>query len=230
MNLTFEIENQILKRTDKLTIVKNSRNIIKSSFTFSNEVWEDINKFVVFTDSWGEQFVSHLGRLDVCSCSIPQDCLKGTYFKVSVYGGDLITTNDVIIILQDSNYKHHHRPQLGHCEHHHEKDIFVDIFDMLDTKIDSVLLADGCLQLYSNDRLVDSVCFNFSVDDAQILERITEIDSSISIINENITNLESALDAKSDLNHHHILSDIDDSEDLLSISMFNQAILDELDE
>ena len=224
INLTFEIENQLLKRTDKLTIVRNSRNIIKSSFTFDTEIWEDINKFVIFTDSWGEQSVTHLGKVNKCSCIIPSSCLKGTHFKVSVYGGDLITTNDVTIILQDSSYKHHHhRPQSGHCEHSHDKDIFVDIFDRLDTKIDGVLFADGCLQLYSNDELVDSVCFNYTVDDAQLIERITEIDSSIK-------NLESALDNKSDINHQHVKNDIDGLDDLLSISEFNQVILDELDE
>lgn len=165
----FTINNQILKRTDTTTIISKSKNIIKTLFTFNGNIWEDNNRFAIFTDSWDKKTTIHLGKSSVCSCIVPSSCLEGTYFKISVYGGDLITTNDVTIPLNSSGYtKHHH-----HCEHEH-KDIFVDIFDRLDKNIDNIIFIDNCLQCYSNDELVDSVCLNGFVDETQLSELIQD--------------------------------------------------------
>lgn len=169
----YTITDQILERTDKNTIVAKSKNIVKTSFCFQGSLWNDIDKFAIFTDSWGNKTTIHLGKADLCSCIVPDGCLSGTFFKITVYGGDLITTNDVTIPLMNSGYTehHHHTNDCGH----NEKDIFVDIFDRLDKTVNNIAVVDKCLQCYCDDKLVDSVCLNNFVDETQLNELIQEI-------------------------------------------------------
>lgn len=169
----FTANNQILKRTDTTTIISKAKNIIKTSFSFNGDIWDNINKFAIFTDSWGHKTTIHLGKSIICSCIIPASCLDGSHFKVCVYGGDLVTTNDVTIPLSSTGYsKHHHHHE--DCKPYVGKDIFVDIFDRLDTKIEDIIFQDNCLQLYANGELIDSVCLNGLVDDAHLNELIQE--------------------------------------------------------
>lgn len=169
----YTINDQILERTDDTTIIAQSKNIVKTLFHFNGTIWDNIDKFAIFTDSWGNKTTIHLGKAETCSCIIPNGCLNGTFFKLTVYGGDLITTNDVTIPLMSSGYtKHHHHT--NNCGHD-EKDIFVDIFTRLDNTIDNIVVVDKCLQCYSNDKLVDSVCLNSFVDEAQLDELIQSI-------------------------------------------------------
>ena len=131
----YTVTDQLLERTDKTTLIAKSKNIVKTSFCFQGSLWHDVNKFAIFTDSWGNKTTIHLGKADLCSCIVPDSCLTGTFFKITVYGGDLITTKNVTIPLMSSGYtKHHHHT--NNCGHD-EKDIFVDIFDRLDNVIDS---------------------------------------------------------------------------------------------
>ncbi|MBR0272352.1 MAG: hypothetical protein IJQ68_10275 [Methanobrevibacter sp.] len=177
----FTVNNQQLKRTDTIVIVQNAKNIIKTFFSFNGEIWENINKFAIFTDSWGNKITTHLGKSCKCSCIVPASCLNGTYFKVTVYGGDLVTTNDVTIPLMKSGYsKHHHQ----HECHHEHKDIFVDIFDKLDKKIDDILVIDNSIQCYSDGELIDSVSLNglnSFVDETRFNELIQDYVSKIEL-------------------------------------------------
>ena len=67
----FTVNNQILKRTDTTTIISKAKNIIKTSFSFNGTIWADINKFAIFTDSWGAKTTIHLGKSNICSSIIP---------------------------------------------------------------------------------------------------------------------------------------------------------------
>ena len=176
MNLEFKLENQILKRTDNETIVARSKNFYKCKFQFDEEFWDNLNKFAIFEDSWGKKTTVHLGNtIGVLSCIIPDFVLKGTFFKVSVYGGDLITTNTVSIPLTQSGY--------GRNNHSCNKDIFVEIFDKLDSKIEEIGFSDNALHIFNDGELVDSICLDFA-NETQIKELMQEqmdlIDSKLS--------------------------------------------------
>lgn len=167
------INDQIMKRTDTDNIIiSKSKNIVKTTFTFEGSIWNDVNKFAIFTNSWGDKKTIHLGTANICSCIVPNDCLNGTFFKVTVYGGDLITCNEVTIPLKSSGYtkNHHHSNDCGH----EAKDIFVEIFERLDKSIDDIVVVDRCLQCYSNGELVDSVCLDY-VDEARLQELIQNV-------------------------------------------------------
>ena len=168
IEIQLKTENQRLTRTDKTTIVDHSKNIIKARFTIEGEVWDGIDKFAIFTDAFENKTTVHLGTESICSCVVPASCLKTSFFKIIVYGGDLILTNYVTIPLVESGYtrKHHEHDCDG-------KDIFVEIFESLKSKIDNIIFADGCLQIFSNGQLVDSVYLPF-VEEAHVRELIDE--------------------------------------------------------
>lgn len=165
MNLEFVINNQILKRIDSQDVVSKNHNIYKCRFIFEEDSdWDEVNKFVIFTDGWGSSTTVHLGKSsNILSCLVPDNVLKGSYFKISVYGGDLLTTNNVSVSLIESGYRKHKH---GGCDKHH-KDVFVEIFDRLDTAIDSAVYENHCIHLFSRDSLIESVYLPF-IDETEI--------------------------------------------------------------
>ena len=153
--LEFEIHNQTLIRVDSQDVINKNKNVYKCIFTFEEDSeWMPLNKFVIFTDGWGNSTTQHLGNnSNILSCLIPDKVLSGSYFKISIYAGDLITTNQISVGLIQSGYKHRRH---GHC-HHNEKDIFVEIFENLDQTIDSIFYENHTLHLYHRDTLLESV-------------------------------------------------------------------------
>lgn len=185
--LEFEVHNQILTRIDSQDVMNKNKNVYKCRFTFEEDSdWIDANKFVIFKDGWGNSSTVHLGKDgDVLACLVPKEVLRGSYFQVSIYAGDLITTNNVSVALIQSGYvekrhschPHGHYPydkpypHLHHPHHHshnhcHDKeDIFVEIFDRLDNCVDSIVYDNNTLHLFSKDSLVESIYLPFINED-----------------------------------------------------------------
>ena len=152
VNIEFTINDQILSRKGHKPVVKRNSNVYQAKFTFESEGWDNIHKFALFTDGWGHRETVYLGKgSSVLTCVIPSKVLQGSHFKVSVYSGELITTNSIVIYLEDSDQHRH-----GGCDNH-RKDIFVEIFDRLDKTIDSIAFSDNCLHLFNQDVLIESV-------------------------------------------------------------------------
>ena len=160
MNLEFDVNNtQKLTRTDTTEVVSKNYNTYRCRFTFSDE-WIDLNKFVIFRDGWGETTTVHIGKgSHILCCMIPDNVLDGTHFKVMVYGGDLLSTNNVSIPLVTSGYMNGLSDPT--CTRK-QKDIFIEIFDELDAKIDSIVYNNHCLNLFCKDKLVESVYLPFA--------------------------------------------------------------------
>ena len=150
--LNFEINNQIIKRLDDNILVNKSKNYVKCSFEFKTEDWQELPKFALFKDDWGNTYRTHLGTGCTFECAVPHDALRGTSFKVSVYGGDLVTTNELRVLLIPSGYTT--RIATASPE---EKDVFVEIFEELQTKIDKVIYEDNCIRCYAGDELLCEV-------------------------------------------------------------------------
>lgn len=190
--LEFEVHNQILERIDSQDIVNMNKNIYKCRFTFEEESeWANANKFVIFTDGWGNSSTVHLGKeSNVLSCLVPDKVLRGSYFQVSVYAGDLVTTNNVSIALIQSGYNrengftphpvHHHPNRYYHpAPHHHEyccndEDIFVEIFDRLDNSIDSIIYDNNTLHLFCREKLMESIYLPF-VSNQEVQELVNDL-------------------------------------------------------
>lgn len=100
MLLTFNVEKQIIMRTDTEKVVTNSMNYLYACFTFSEE-WTG-EKTAVFT----AQKKTYNALLDENNtCLVPWEVLTGSIFTVSVFCGDLITANKVIIYTIPSGYE-----------------------------------------------------------------------------------------------------------------------------
>lgn len=179
VTIELEVNNQLLRRVDDETILSKSKNIQKTLFHFKNpEFYQGLNIFAIFTDSWGEKTTIHLGKnATELSSIIPSRVLKGTYFKISLYAGDLIATNNVTIPLLGSGYSSSYQ----HGCSREGKDIFVEIFDKIDGKINTISFTGKCLELYSESELLDSVCLNGLVDEAYLDELMQEYVTKIEL-------------------------------------------------
>ena len=212
MELKFSIENQIIKRTDNEIIVNKARNIIQATFTF-NEIWNDNEKIVIFKDDKGQSIREYLGRVGASyTINVPGNVLRGRYFSVSVYAGDLLTTNAVIVYLKESGYtKYHHK----HKHHPHgdddAKDVFVDIYEKIYSCFDSVDFKDSALNFYSDGVLLYSVDLH-GADEETIRAWIAEADLRFASI-------ETALNGKADKIHTHLSRDVTDLNDSMDGEM-----------
>lgn len=121
--IEFKVEEQTLTRVDSQQIINEEDTDYKCQFTFDEESeWLTQNKFAIFTDGWGNNSIQHLGRdKPIVTCTIPKKMLQGTYFKISIQGGHLTTTNTVSIALVQTGYTYHEHqqyipPPLCDCE------------------------------------------------------------------------------------------------------------------
>ena len=95
MNLEFSIDKQIIKFANRADskVVEKSKNYLHAKFTFSEE-WNGLAKTAIFTPAKEKPYVV---LLENDSCKIPWEAIKYPYFKVSVFGGDLITVNETTV-------------------------------------------------------------------------------------------------------------------------------------
>lgn len=105
IKLKFNVENTELQRIDDTPIISKSKHSHKAIFEFTGDIWRGQEKIAIFTDSWGNSRRAYLGKYKKCKCIIPDKVLKGTSLTITVYGGDLVTTNEVTIPLVYSSYK-----------------------------------------------------------------------------------------------------------------------------
>lgn len=151
IELNFTVENQLLNRIGSKVIVNKSKNLI-CNFSFKTDEWLGIDKFAIFKDDEDVAYNIYLGTDCDCSCTIPNDVLNGDLFKISVYGGNLITTTEKTVILLSSGYTTDIQPvnDTG-------VDVFSQIFSSLNNKIDNVSYNNGLLSFKIGDRELVSI-------------------------------------------------------------------------
>ena len=138
MDLYFEINNQLLSQTgkEKPILVNKSRNYITCNFTFKTSEWEGLNKFAIFKNEDDEAYEVYLGTSCQCDCVIPSKALTGDYFLVSLYGGNLITTDERRVVLLKAGYTKDISPVQDY-----DTDIFVYMLERLEGKADDADLS-----------------------------------------------------------------------------------------
>lgn len=107
--LTFDVNKQILKRTDNNVAIADSVDFLTATFTFSEE-WENCSKTVIF------RFCHTVKSLilENDSCIVPWEVIKSGGFDISVmgvYGSVLITTNMVNVPCGASGYAEGEAPE-----------------------------------------------------------------------------------------------------------------------
>lgn len=100
--LQFTVKNQTIKRIDEFTVIAGSIDYLYASFSFETEEWEGFTKTALFIK--GDKAYSVLIG-DNGECLVPWEVLTGKGFvRVSVFGGQLITTNLVEIFVAPTGY------------------------------------------------------------------------------------------------------------------------------
>lgn len=100
MDIVFDVKNQILVRTDANNIVADSKNYLRAIFNFSSD-WQGKTKTATFKSN-NLVYSQILDESD--SCDVPWEVINSGYMEVSVFGGDLITTNPVLVKIISSGY------------------------------------------------------------------------------------------------------------------------------
>ncbi len=100
--LKFNVENQMIKRTDSFLPVADSRNYLKAEFKTSDE-WQGA---ITAVFGYGGCFYRVLLDGDNC-CTVPWEVIKAPLFTVSLFCGDesLITANMVDVTVEPSGMK-----------------------------------------------------------------------------------------------------------------------------
>lgn len=103
MILSFDVENQTLKRKDENKIVEKSKNYVHAIFFFSEE-WDDTQKAAII-ENGGMRFKVYIENNE---CDIPNRAVSHDGFTITIVGEDeekniTITTTDLFIAVQKNN-------------------------------------------------------------------------------------------------------------------------------
>lgn len=101
--LHFNVNNQIIERTDTFVPVRSSKNYLYAEFDFQTDDWNGKSKTVLFRSGDNEPVPVLLGETN--TCFVPAEVLTGTSFSVSIIAGNLITANMVVVKLYESGYR-----------------------------------------------------------------------------------------------------------------------------
>lgn len=123
MNIIFRVDNQRICRIDKNTVIADSRNYLYAKFMFVTNEWTG-TKTVIFQHK-NDLPIEVI--LDDNMCKVPWEVIKAGSFSVSVYCGDLITTNTSVVMVGKSGYAEAGEPQEP------TPDVYTQIIEMLDT-------------------------------------------------------------------------------------------------
>ena len=210
-------------------------------------MWNGVDKFVIFSDNWDNVCRVHLGEEDVCECLVPSSMLNSSYFRVAVYGGDLVSTNNVAIPLLMSGYIDPSNPDYLHnWVYGVQNDIFVEIFNKINARVHHIIYADKSLYLYTERELLESVYLPFVTTDESISivrSLVEEYFGTIPFdIIENLNNLSSVawsgdyedlenIPSEFTPKHHeHLVSEVTDYEDKVNLDFNNllDLLVDEI--
>ena len=98
MDLNFRVSKQIITRKDNENVVADSKNYLYAAFSFSEE-WTG-TKTAIFKS--GDD--AYCVMLQEDRCLIPWEVIKPRWFSVSVFCGDLVTSNKVAVRVLESGY------------------------------------------------------------------------------------------------------------------------------
>lgn len=103
--ITFQVRNQIIARTDTFRVVAKSHDYLRASFDFLTDDWNEANaKTAIFTGVDGKAYEVLLDANG--DCEVPWECIREQgYMYVSVYGGSLITVNRAKVFAMQSGYR-----------------------------------------------------------------------------------------------------------------------------
>lgn len=128
--LNFQVKDQHLKRIDNNFVVNKLRNILLVRFEF-DYWWNDLNVFAIFKNKNDSYSLAVNVEEGIGECVVPHEVLEDRWFRMTLYGGDLLTTNEVTIYLEESGYT----TDISSTSEA-TPDVFVQVFEKLEDKAD----------------------------------------------------------------------------------------------
>lgn len=101
LKLRFEVSNQFINRVDKEQPASDSKYYLYAHFNFLTDAWK--NKIVTAVFTKDEESYKMLVDIDG-DCEVPHEVIKEGDFYVSVFAGELITTNKSRVYVEASGY------------------------------------------------------------------------------------------------------------------------------
>lgn len=102
--IIFDVSNQSIERMDEFKIVAKSRNYLRAKFNFLTPEWNDVFKIALFIDKDKDPIHMCLDEDD--TCDVPWEWLLTPGLKkVTVFGGDRITTDVTLCMIYKSGYE-----------------------------------------------------------------------------------------------------------------------------
>lgn len=101
--MRFKIRKQEICRIDDDKIASFSRNHIYAIFDFDKS-WKDLRKFALFVTPDDEKYIVDLQYGQEIGCIVPSEVLEGSFFKVSCFADDLLTTCQETVLVYPSGY------------------------------------------------------------------------------------------------------------------------------
>lgn len=101
--MKFKIKKQEISRIDDNKVASFSRNYIHATFYF-DRFWKDLRKFALFVTPNDDKYIVDLKYGQTIRCIVPQEVLQCSFFKVSCFADDLLTTTQETVMVYSSGY------------------------------------------------------------------------------------------------------------------------------
>lgn len=168
----FNVNENKIKMTTRPYIVNWSNNYLQLQFTFNGEVWENLDKFILFH----VKKKTYLFTLDSeNSVVVPDYCMVGSRCIFTLYGENVetevrVTCEQKHILLRDSNYT----TDTDNAEEY-SPDILVVLLDRVDTLEEEIHQIDG----YSKSEIDGFLVLKSDVGHTHTSDDILDWDSEI---------------------------------------------------
>ena len=106
MVVEFDVYKRNIKNPNPY-LVNNSKNYIKFKFTFNNEIWIGLDKYIIFKYK-EKKMIRYLGNECVCEIDVPNELMEYNFIKFKIQGKDddneVILTKSLVIPLEKSGF------------------------------------------------------------------------------------------------------------------------------
>lgn len=158
MNISFEVTNQIIKRTDENKVVADSRNYLSAEFTFTDE-WQGTITAVFKKD--GTAYAVILDEEN--KCTVPWEVISEGRFSVSCFCGNRVTANRAFVGVIASGYEE------GETPSEPTPDVYAELVERTDNAVNA---ANTVFTAYENGELKgdkgDNAELNFSTAEQRV--------------------------------------------------------------
>ena len=226
LNFTITPQNY-LQRTDSHPIKFQVDEEYICHFTFENEKWDNVQKFVTFT-SKKKKYTSLLTAENGYSSAIPYEALMNCIINISVHGDDIITKNQISLVV--SQPKEEIIYKCTEQENYH--DVYAEAFNQIKTKFDRAELIGDEIVFYANGKEISRVSLGSigeQVDwqeqdetSTQYIRNKPDIIDEFRYENDNLLCLsDNEIKQSVSLKHNHPASDIVDFDEEVDIDLNN---------